>query len=67
MEFICAACQQTKSDSIQWIPEQIVGSGEDFHRQVDDRKVKTTLHKVRWKGYARKGDRKGDTWEPITH
>ncbi len=30
---------------MQWIPEQIVGIGEDFHSQVDDGKVKTTrLH-----------------------
>ena len=46
---------------MQWIPEQIVGIGEDFHSQVDDGKVKTTLRKVRWIGY----DRTGDTWEPI--
>ncbi len=52
-----------KDGSIQWIPEQIVGIGEDFHNQVDDGKVKTTLYKVRWRGY----DRTGDTWEPITH
>jgi hypothetical protein len=32
-----------KDGSIQWIPEQIVGIGEDFHRQVDDDKVKTTV------------------------
>jgi len=30
-----------------WIPEQIVGIGEDVHSQVDDGKVKTTLYKVR--------------------
>ena len=41
----------------------IVGIGEDFHSQVDDDKVKTTLYKVRWSGY----DRTGDTWEPIIH
>ena len=32
-----------KDGSIQWIPEQIVGIGEDFHSRVDDGKVKTTL------------------------
>ncbi len=52
-----------KDGLIQWIPEQIVGIDEDFHSQVDDDKVKTTLYKVRWIGY----DRTGDTWEPITH
>jgi hypothetical protein len=31
---------QQKDGSIQWIPEQIVGIGEDFHSQVDDGKVK---------------------------
>ena len=30
---------------MEWIPEQIVGIGEDFHNQVDDGKVKTTLCK----------------------
>ena len=54
---------QQKDGSIQWIPEQIVGIGEDFHNQVDDGKVKTTLYKDRWSGY----DRTGDTWEPIIH
>jgi len=38
---------------MQWIPEQIVEIGEDFHSQVDDGKVKTTLYKVRWSGYDR--------------
>ena len=34
--------------SIQWIPKQIVAIGEDFHSQVGEGKVKTTLYKVRW-------------------
>ena len=37
--------------------------GEDFHNQVGDDKVRTTLYKVRWEGY----DKKDDTWESITH
>jgi hypothetical protein len=53
------AFAQQKDCSLQWIPEQIVGIGEDFHSQVDDDKVKTTLYKVRWNGY----DRTGDTWD----
>ena len=40
-----------------------MGIVEDFYSQVDDGKVTTTLYKVRWRGY----DRKGDPWEPITH
>jgi hypothetical protein len=55
--------EQQKDGSIQWIPEQIVGIGEDFQSQADDDKVKTTVYRVRWSGY----DRTGDTWEPITH
>ncbi len=42
--------------SIQWIPEQLVGLGEDFHSQVDNGNVKTTLYKVRWRAYDSKGD-----------
>ncbi len=34
--------------SMQWIPKQIVGIGEDFHSQVGDGKVRTTPYKVRW-------------------
>jgi hypothetical protein len=41
---------QEKDGSIQWIPEQIVGIGEDFHSQVDDDKVKTTVYRVRRAG-----------------
>ena len=36
--------------SISWIPEQIVEIGEDFHSQIGDGKVKTTLYKVRLRG-----------------
>jgi hypothetical protein len=32
--------------SMQWIPKQIVAIGEDFHNQVGDGKVRTTLYKV---------------------
>jgi hypothetical protein len=48
---------------MQWIPMQIVAIGEDFHSQVGEDKVRTTLYKVRWEGY----DKKNDTLEPITH
>ena len=37
------AYAQQKDGSMQLIPEQIVGIGKDFHNQVDDGKVKTTL------------------------
>ncbi len=40
-----------------------MGIGEDFHSQVGEGKVRTTLYKVRWEGY----DKKDDTWETITH
>ena len=30
--------------SMQWIPKQIVAIGEDFHSQVGDGKVRTTLY-----------------------
>ncbi len=40
------AFAQKKDGSIQWIPEQIVGIVEDFHSQVDDGKVKTTIGSV---------------------
>ena len=37
------AFAEQKDGSIQWIPEQIVWIGEDFHSQVYDDKMKTTL------------------------
>jgi hypothetical protein len=33
------AFTQEKDGSIQWIPEQIFGIGQDFHSHVDDDKV----------------------------
>ena len=39
------AFAQQKDGSMPWIPEQIVGIGEDFHSQVDDGKVKTIMYK----------------------
>ncbi len=58
------AFSQHTDGSLQWIPKQIVANSEDFHGQVGDGKVKTTLYKVRWQGYEKKED---DTWEHITH
>jgi hypothetical protein len=49
--------------SMKWIPKQIVEIGEDFHTQVGDGKIRTTIYKVRWEGY----DKKDDTWESITY
>ena len=46
---------------MQWIPNQIVVTGEDFHRQDADDKVRTTLYKVCWEGY----DKKDDTGDPM--
>ena len=43
----CNAFSQHTDGSLQWIPKQIVAIGEDFHSQVGDGKVKTTLYKVR--------------------
>ncbi len=33
---------------------QIVTIGEDFHSQVGDGKIRTTLDRVRWEGYDKK-------------
>ncbi len=49
------AFAQQKDGSIQRIPEHIIGIGENFHSQVEDGKVKTTLYKVRWIGYKKTG------------
>ncbi len=37
------AFSQLTDGSLQWIPKQIVAIGEDFHSQVGDDEVKTTL------------------------
>ena len=34
--------------TLQWITKQPVVIGEDFHSQVGDDKVRSTLYKVRW-------------------
>jgi hypothetical protein len=39
---------------MQWIPKQIVAIGEDFHSQVGDGKVRTTLYKFVGKDTTRK-------------
>ncbi len=31
-----------------------VGVGEDFHSQLDDGKTKTTMYRLRWKGFDRR-------------
>ena len=36
--------------------EEIVAISDDFHRQVVDGKVRTTLYKVLWEGYDKKDD-----------
>ena len=48
------AFSQHSDGSMQWIPKQIVAIGEDFHSQVGDDKVRTTLCKVRWEGYDKR-------------
>jgi hypothetical protein len=40
------AFEKHTDGSMQWIPRQIVAIGEDFHSQVGDGKVRTTLYKV---------------------
>ncbi len=44
------------------IGEDLVAIGEDFHSQVGDGKVKTTLYKVRWQGYEKKDDTYQKAW-----
>ena len=31
-----------------------MGVGEDFHSQLDDGKTKTTMYRLRWKGFDRR-------------
>ncbi len=41
---------------MQWIPKQIVAIGEDFHSQVGEGKVRTTLYKVRFNSEGEDSD-----------
>jgi hypothetical protein len=52
---------------MQWIPKQIVSIGEDFHSQVGDDKVRTTLYKVRWEGYDKKNGTHSEGWDSDGH